>query len=61
MKTYRYSYYLFDFLHTGLIDAENEADCISKLLKRMYHPEIMRDLMVELYDDTILLPVSKKI
>lgn len=61
MITYRYSYYLSDFLNTGLIDAENEADCISKILKGFYFPEIMHDLTVEIFDDNpTLLPVSKK-
>lgn len=59
MKTYQYGYYLSDFLHTGLIDAENEADCILKLLKQMRHPEIMRGLMVDLYNEPLSPILSK--
>lgn len=51
MKTYKYSYYLSDFPFFGLIDAENEADCILKLIKRIPHPEIMNDLVVGLYNE----------
>ncbi len=41
MKKYKYSYYLHDMLCSGLIDGENEAECIIKLIKRLPHPEIM--------------------
>lgn len=59
MKTFRYSYYLSDFLHCGLIDAENEADCIVRILNQLYHPELMRGLMVEPYNEPLLPLVSK--
>lgn len=59
MKTYRYSYYLSDFFHAGLIDAENEADCISKLLKRLHHPELMHGLHIESCSEPLMPLVSK--
>lgn len=53
MKTYEYSYYVSDFLHSGLIDAENEVDCITKLANQIQHPELMRGLMIDLYDEPL--------
>lgn len=53
MKTYEYSYYISDFLYFGLIDAENEVDCITKLTKQIQHPELMRGLMIDLHDEPL--------
>lgn len=49
MKTYRVKYYLKDMLHTYLVDAENEAEAISKVIKGLYSPEIMHDFSIERY------------
>lgn len=59
MKTYHYSYYLSDFFYAGLIDAENEADCILKLLKRLYHPELMHGLYIEPCSEPLMPLLSK--
>ncbi len=47
MKEYRYSYYLHDMFHTGLINGENEAECIIKLIKHLPHPEIMHEFKIQ--------------
>lgn len=59
MKTYEYSYYISDFLHSGLIDAENETDCITKLTKQIQHPELMRGLMIDLYSEPLAPLVAR--
>lgn len=59
MKTYEYNYYISDFLHSGLIDAENEVDCITKLTKQIQHPELMRGLMIDLYSEPLLPLVAR--
>lgn len=59
MKIYMYSYYLSDFLHNGLIDAENGVDCITKLTKQIQHPELMRGLMIDLYSEPLAPLVAR--
>lgn len=59
MKTYEYSCYVSDFLHSGLIDAENEVDCITKITKQIQHPELMRGLMIDLHEEPLASLVAK--
>lgn len=51
MNTYKYSYYIFGSLHSGLVGAENEAEGIAKLIKQMRNPENMHGLTIELFRD----------
>lgn len=59
MKTYEYSYYISDFLHSGLIDAENEIDCITKLTKQIQHFDLLRGLMIDIYSEPLAPMVAK--
>lgn len=49
MKTYSVEYYLIDMLHSKLIDAENESDCILNVIKSLPYPEIMHDFKIKIY------------
>lgn len=51
MKTYSVSYYLSGMYHTYLVDAENEAGAIQKVLGGLYHPEIMHDFKIKRYHE----------
>lgn len=41
MKTYEYSYVLGDMYHSGLIDAPNEFEALTAIMKKIRKPEIM--------------------
>lgn len=51
MKEYEVSYYLHDMYHSYIVDADNEAEAITKALSRLNSrsKEIMHDFKVERY------------
>ncbi len=49
MKEYHVSYNLGNMYHSYVVEAENEAEAIQKVLSRFYYKELLTEFKIERY------------